>query len=141
MTKYFVDSKVITQGDFDLCWPDPNQALPGQVVEPFIQALADRGTFPLERSLRILLEKSRLAYVPVDKYDTDIELARSFPAQMCRRWCMLPFDRMSKSIMVATANPFNRQATRDLESATHSRLVFYLAPPQEIVKGLKKAFR
>jgi MoxR-like ATPase len=48
---------------------------------------------------------------------------------------------MSKSILVATANPFNRQATKELSEATKSRLLWYLAPPSEIVKNLRKAFR
>jgi hypothetical protein len=45
-------------------------------------------------------------------------LARGFPAEVCRRWCVLPFDRMSKSILVATANPFNQQAAKELAEAT-----------------------
>jgi MoxR-like ATPase len=57
------------------------------------------------------------------------------------RWCVLPFDRMSKSILVATANPFNQQAARELAEATPNRLVWYLATPSELVKNLKKAFR
>jgi tetratricopeptide (TPR) repeat protein len=141
MLKYFVESKVISQGDFDVCWTRPNHQPHGHIFEPFIQVLADRGTLPIERSLKILLEKSRLAFMPVDRYDTDMELARSFPADACRRWCVLPFDRMSKSVLVATANPFNRQACRELEAATNSRLIYYIAPPQDIIKGLKKVFR
>ena len=70
----------------------------------------------------------------------DLDLARSFPAETCQRWCVLPFDRMSKSVLVATANPFNRQAAKDLEGTTLSRLVWYLCPPQDIMKGLKRAF-
>jgi hypothetical protein len=48
---------------------------------------------------------------------------------------------MSKSILVATANPFNKQAAIELEQATPQRLLWYLAPPQEILKALQKAFR
>src|SRR5437762_2565502 len=43
MHKLFVESKVISQGDFDLCWPSSHAAPPpGTVIEPFIQVLADR---------------------------------------------------------------------------------------------------
>ena len=74
---------------------------------------------PIEKSLRLISDKSRVAYLPLEKYELDIELARSFPADVCRRWCVLPFDRMSKSILVATANPFNQQAAKELAEATH----------------------
>ena len=141
MFSLFVESKVVTNGDFDLCWPPPPPAKPGKVVDPFIQVLAERGTVPIEHSLKLLLEKSRLGYVPMDKYDVDIELIRSFPADLCRRWCVLPFDRMSKSILVATANPYNRQAAKEMEDAARCRLIWYVSPPPEIIRGVKKAFR
>ncbi|HMP81561.1 MAG TPA: hypothetical protein PKA41_02490 [Verrucomicrobiota bacterium] len=141
-TKLFVDSKIITAGDFDLCWHTSDlSAPPNGVAEPFIQVLADKNILPLDKSLRLLVERAHIGFMPLDKYDVDIDLIRSFPADVCRRWCILPFDRMSKSIMVATANPFNQQAVRELAETTPSRLLWYLAPPQEIVKNLNKVFR
>ena len=141
MYKLFVDSRIISPSDFEVCWPRAWEAPPGSTVDAFIQTLGDRGTFLVEKSLKLLCEKSRLAYVPIEKYDVDFELARTFPGESCRRWCVLPFDQMSKSVLVATANPYNRQAAKELETATNARLLWYLAPPQEIVRALKKCFR
>jgi tetratricopeptide (TPR) repeat protein len=142
MHKFFVEGKIISAGDFDLCWTTPDLSVPpAEVTDPFIQVLADKGIVPSEKSLKLLADKSRLAYLPLDKYDVDLDLARSFPPEPCRRWCVLPFDRMSKSILVATANPFNRQAAKELGEATQSRLLWYLVPPSEIVINLRKAFR
>jgi hypothetical protein len=142
MRKAFVDSKIISAGDFDLCWTTPDlSAPPTGVAEPFIQVLADKGIVLSEKSLKLLVERTRLAYLPLEKYDVDLDLTRTFPAGICRRWCVLPFDRMSKTILVATANPFNRQAAKELGDATQSRLLWYLTTPSEIVANLRKAFR
>jgi tetratricopeptide (TPR) repeat protein len=142
MHKLFVESKLITQGDFDLCWQTPNMHLPpGRPLDPFVQLLADKGTLFLDKALKLLSEKARLGYLPLDKYDVDLDLARSFPIETCQRWCVLPFDKMSKSVLVATANPFNRQAAKELEAATQARLLWYLAPPADIIKWLRRAFR
>ena len=142
MYKLFVESKLITTGDFDLCWPKPDLSQPPvAVVEPFVQVLADKGILPVEKSLKILSDKSRLAYLPLNLYDIDMDLARSFPAATCQRWCVLPMDRMSKSILVSTANPFNQQASKELAEATGQRLLWYLVPPAELVKNIRKAFR
>ncbi len=142
MHKLFVDSKVITGGDFDLCWPkvDPGSP-PHGVIEPFIQVLADKEILPTERSLKLLCDKSRFAYLPLQAYDLDMDLARSFPAATCQRWCVLPFDRLSKSILVATTNPFNQLAAKELIQATGQRLLWYLVPPGELIKNVRKAFR
>jgi hypothetical protein len=142
MHKVFVDSKLISQGDFDLCWPSTSATPPpGTVVDPFVQVLADKGILPMEKSLKLLSDKSRFAFLPLQLYDLDVELARAFPASTCQRWCVLPFDRMSKSVLVATANPFNQQAGRELATASGQRLLWYLVPPGELTKYIRKIFR
>lgn len=142
MRKIFVDQKVISAGDFDLCWQTPDLSAPANgIAEPFIQVLADKGIMPADKSLKLLADKTRLPFIPLDKYDVDMELARSFPAATCRRWCVMPFDRMSKSIMVATANPFNQQVIRELSEVIPNRLLWYLVSPEDLVKNLRRAFR
>ena len=142
MQKIFVDGKLISPGDFDSMWPAPDLAEPpANVIEPFIQVLADKGIVPLDKSLKLVCERSRLGYLPLERYDVDIELSRSFPREVCQRWCILPFDRMSKSVLVATANPFNKQAAWELENATKNRLLWYMCPPAELVKAVRKVFR
>jgi tetratricopeptide (TPR) repeat protein len=142
MHKIFVDTKIITAGDFDLCWVKQDLAIPPNgVVEPFVQILSDKGILPLEKALKVICDHSRLGYIPMQSYDIDIDLARSFPAETCQRWCIMPFDRMSKCILVATTNPFNQQAAKDLSEATPNRLLWYIVSPTELVKTLRKAFR
>lgn len=142
MHKIFVESKVISAGDFDTCWRTPElNGAQTDVVEPFIQVLNDKGLLPVDKSLKLLVDKSRTCYLQFERYDVDMDLLRGFPADVCRRWCVVPFDRMSKSILVATANPFNQQAAKELAEATSHRLLWYLAAPAELTQTLRKAFR
>jgi hypothetical protein len=142
MRKIFVDSKLISAGDFDLCWRVPDLAVvPPDVVEPFIHILHEKNLLHIEKSLKLLSDKARTAFMPLDRYEVDTDLTRGFPADVCRRWCVLPFDRMSKAILVATANPFNQQATKELAEATSHRLLWYLATPSELISTLRRAFR
>ncbi len=142
MYKIFVDSRIITAGDFDLCWRNVDLTLtPSDPVEPFIQMLHEKGILLVDKSLKLLSDKSRVAYLPLDRYDVEMDLTRGFPADVCRRWCVLPFDRMSKAILVATANPFNQQAAKELAEATTHRLLWYIASPTDIIANLRKAFR
>jgi hypothetical protein len=142
MYKIFVESKVIAQGDFELCWIKQDLSVPpNKVFEPFIQILTDRGLLPLEKSLKIISDKLRVGYLPIDRYDLDAELVRSCPAAILQRWCVLPFDHMSKSVLVATANPFNKQAAAELEEVLKRRLIWYLASPPELLKTVRKLAR
>ena len=141
MQKIFVDGKLISAAEFKTLWRTPDlHETPRAVSDPFIRILAEQGLVPLDTSLKLICERSRLGFLPLDRYDIDVELARSFPRDACQRWCMLPFDRMSKSVLVATANPFNKQAVWDLENATKNRLMWYVCPPVELQKAIQKAF-
>ena len=142
MHKIFVDGKILAAADFDLCWHTPDLfSAPTDVNEPFIQVIADKGLMQIDAALKLLSDRTRVAFLPLEKYVLDIELPRSFPADTCRRWSVLPFDRMSKSVLVATANPFNQQAAKELAEATNNRLLWYLVPPVDLVKNLRKVFR
>jgi hypothetical protein len=142
MYKYFVEAKLLTAGDFDACWPAPSLTTPpNKTVEPFIHNLSERQLMPVDKSLKILADRSRLAYIPLDRYELDIELVRSASREICQRWCVAPFDKMSKSVLVATANPFNKQAAADLEASLRHRLLWYLATPADLIRVLGKAYR
>jgi len=142
MHKIFVESKLISSANFDLYWSTPDLSAPPRgVPDPFIQVLADKGLLPIEKSLKLLVDKTRIAFLPLNAYDIDIDLARGFPPAICQRWCILPFDRMSKSILVATANPFNQQAAKELAGATPHRLLWYLVSPSELLKTVRKVYR
>jgi tetratricopeptide (TPR) repeat protein len=142
MYKIFVDSKILTPADFDLHWHTPELSTqPTDVHEPFLQVIAEQGLIQIDAALKLLSDRTRVAILPLEKYDLDMDLARSFPAATCRRWSVLPFDRMSKSVLVATANPFNQQAAKELAEATNNRLLWYLVPPLELIKNLRNVFR
>ncbi len=141
MRQIFVDGKIINSEDFEKIWPIPSTPLPGQIPEPFLQVMADKEIMPIDQSIKLVLEKSRAGFIPIEKYDVDLELARSFPAVVCQKWCVLPFDKMSKTTLVATANPFNKQAQKEVEAALESRVQWYFAKPAELVKTLRKAYR
>ncbi len=140
--RVFVESRAIVAGDFDLCWAGPDYGAPaGTIWEPFVQRLADRNIMTIDAALKLIADRGRFPYLPLERYDSDMDLTRTFPAEVCQRWCVLPFDRMSKTVLVATTNPFNRAAAVELEQATRQRLLWYLASPVEIIKTLRKAFR
>jgi tetratricopeptide (TPR) repeat protein len=142
MYKIFVESRVIAQGDFELCWVQQDLTkTPEKIVEPFVQLLMDKGILPLEKALKIVSDKHRSAFLPLERYDIDVELARSFPSEILQRWCVLPFDRMSKSVLIATCNPFNKRVSAELEEATKQRFLWYLASPLDLMRALRKVVR
>ncbi len=141
MRKLFVDGKHISASEFEMCWPALNADNGANVSSPFIQQLAEKNMMNIEKSLKLLIDKSRLAYLPLELYDVHIDTARAYPAALCRRWCILPFDRIGKLVLVATTNPFNARAVKELQDAVPGRVQWYLAAPNDLTREIKKTFR
>jgi tetratricopeptide (TPR) repeat protein len=141
MRKLFVDGKHIADAEFDLCWPSPDAVKGPNVAVPFIQQLHEKNVMNIEKSLKLLVDKSRLGYLPLELYDVHIDTSRAYPAAVCRRWCVLPFDRVGKVVLVATTNPFNARAMKELQDAHPGRIQWYLAAPAELTREIKKVFR
>ena len=82
MYKIFVESKIITAGDFDLCWRNVDLTRRRRMWwSRSSRRLHEKGIFLIDKSLRLLSDKSRVAYLPLDRYDVDMDLARGFPAE------------------------------------------------------------
>src|SRR5579864_9090185 len=78
MHKIFVEGKIITAGDFDLCWVAPDlSGKPDGVSDPFIILLAQKGIMTSDKALKILSDRSRVGFIPLERYDLDMDLART----------------------------------------------------------------
>jgi len=141
MRKLFVDGKHISASEFEMCWPSPTAVNGTNIMTPFVQQLAEKNMMNIEKSLKLLIDKSRLGYLPLELYDVHIDTARTYPAEVCRRWCVLPFDKVGKVTLVATTNPFNARAQKELQEARPGRIQWYLAAPGDLTREIKKVFR
>jgi hypothetical protein len=112
----------------------------GGICASLIQVIAKEFNVPVEASLDLIAAKSRTPVLPLEHYDWDVEITRRFPAALCRRWCVVPFDQMSEATLIATANPFNRQAEDELLKAGARSVLWYLSPPRQLVQALRRAF-
>lgn len=141
MQKLFVGGNHISSSEFDLCWPKLDEIASGTIATTFIQSLLEKNMMPLEKALKLILDKSRIGYLPLEMYDIQIDLARSYSADVCRRWCVLPIDQIGKTVLAATTNPFNVRAAHELQQSQSHRIQWYLAAPADLTREIQKAFR
>jgi tetratricopeptide (TPR) repeat protein len=94
-----------------------------------------------EDVLTLLLNKSMLPFLPLANYDVERETASLLSLEMCWQFCIVPFDQISRCLLVATANPFQAAAKRTVETALRVNLFWYVAAPADIVNTLRRAHR
>ena len=141
MQRVFVEGRLASATEFAECWTASAATPPERVSDPFVQLLSHRGGLAVDKSLQAICSHGRTPFINLDRYDVDVELAKTFPREVCRRLCVLPMDKMSKAVFVATANPFNKRAEEELRQFTAYRIVWYLAMPNDLHRLIEKIYR
>ncbi|MSR65339.1 MAG: hypothetical protein EXS18_06105 [Verrucomicrobiae bacterium] len=105
-----------------------------------VQVFTDRGLLSPEQSIAFITEKSNLAYMPLSIYDVVPDTVRLLPRDIAFKNCTVPFDRISHTLLMATANPFDERAKKAAQKVLDYNLQWYACNPQEITQILKDVY-
>jgi tetratricopeptide (TPR) repeat protein len=103
------------------------------------QLLIDEQLIKLEDFLSLLVDRSGLPYLPLSTYDVDRDAVCLLPRELCFENCIVPFDLISRSVLIATANPFDLQLRSQAEVMLAYNVFWYVTSPEEIHTALRRA--
>jgi tetratricopeptide (TPR) repeat protein len=95
----------------------------------------------LDAVLSALIDRTKFAYVPLEYYDTDRQIAPMLPEALTLGRLFVPFDLVSRTIMVACCNPFDSAGRDAVQQSVDYTVSWYLARPAAIVKTLQGIYR
>lgn len=79
-------------------------------------------------------------YLPLANYEIDPEVLNSVPESLCRKFCLIPIDKIGKSLTLAMANPLSLQATEDVELITGCTVQIFVSTATEIKQSIDKYY-
>ncbi len=79
-------------------------------------------------------------YLPLANYEIDSEVIRSVPKNLCQQYCLVPIDKIGKSLTLAMSNPLNTQAVEDVEVITGCIVQVFVATATEIRQAIDKYY-
>ena len=103
------------------------------------QLMADDQIAKMEDILMVLCDKSGLPYLPLSIYDVDRDIASLLPQEWCWKLCLVPFDQISRSVLIATANPFAQQIRQRIATMLNQNVFWYVSSPADIAGALRHA--
>ncbi len=119
-----------------------NDALePGMLGASLIHEIVRLGGADLENVLCGILDRTKFAYIPLDCYDVDRQVAKMLPETLALGRLMVPFDVLSRTVMIATANPFDAQGKEAAQQMLDYSIQWHLAAPEAIFRVLGQAYR
>lgn len=88
-----------------------------------------------------IVERAKYAYIPLENYDVDRQIVKLLPESITLGRLVIPFDIVSRTMMVAVENPFDAGAKAAAEQAVDYHIQWYMATPSAIRKVLRDAYR
>jgi hypothetical protein len=119
-----------------------NKDLSGQALAAsLLDQLCKEDTARLEAVLSALIDRTKFAYVPLEYYDIDRQIAPMLPDYLTVGRLFVPFDLVSRTVMVACCNPFDSTGREAFQQSVDYTVAWYLARPAAIVKNLQSIYR
>ena len=113
----------------------------GNVGASLIDEISRRGSIDVETLLCGILDRSKFAYIPLEYYDVDRSIVKMLPENLTMSRLIVPFDIMSRTVMIATANPFDALGKDAVQQLLDYHVQWHVASPQSIVKVIGETYR
>jgi Type II secretion system (T2SS), protein E, N-terminal domain len=119
-----------------------NKNLQGQTLAAsLLVELCGANTDKIDQIISCLLDRTKGAFIPLEYYDFDRQLARMLPDNLTLGRLCVPFDLISRTIMVACCNPFDAAGRAAVQQSLDYTVSWYLARPAAIERTLQDVYR
>ena len=121
---------------------EANKELHGQAMAAsMLEELCREKPQQLDAVLSALIDRTKFAFVPLEYYDTDRQIAPMLPEYLTLGRLFVPFDLVSRTIMVACCNPFDSAGREAVQQSVDYTVSWYLARPSAITQTLRAVYR
>ena len=119
-----------------------NKDLSGQgLAVSLLDHLCKDNVDRLETVLSALIDRTKFAYVPLEYYDLDRQIAPMLPEHLTLGRMFVPFDLVSRTMMVACCNPFDSAGREAVQQSVDYTVMWYLARPGALIRSLQSIYR
>lgn len=97
--------------------------------------------FATERDIaQALTSQYGFPYLPLANYEIDEDVIKAVPENVCRQFCLIPIDKIGKSLTLAMSNPLNYQAAEDVELITGCTVQTFVSTATEVKESIDKYY-
>lgn len=114
---------------------------PNTIASSLIEEICRRGSYETEYLLSGILDRAKFPYAPLEYYDIDRTIVRMLPESLTLGRLIVPFDMMSRTVMIAMANPFDAIGKEAVQQLLDYNVQWHLAAPSAIFRVLKETYR
>lgn len=114
----------------------PGQQIAASLLDEIAKAGVD-----IEALMAGIVDRTKFAYIPLECYDVDRQIVKMLPDNLTLGRLVVPFDIVSRTMMVAIDNPFDAGAKNAVQQSVDYHVQWHLAMPSAIQKVLRDTYR
>ena len=97
--------------------------------------------FATEESIvQALMCQYGFPYLPLSNYEIAPEVVSTVPVNVCQQYCLIPIDKIGKSLTLAMANPLNAHALEDVELMSGCVVQVFVSTATDIKNAIKRYY-
>ena len=94
-----------------------------------------------EPLMAAILDRTKFAYAPLEIYDIDRQIVKMLPENLTLGRRVVPFDVVSRTMMVAIDNPFDTAVKTVVQQTVDYHIQWHLAMPGVLHRILRDSYR
>jgi len=119
-----------------------NENLTGQAIATsLLNEIVVTRVMEMTPLLCAILDRTKFAYIPLECYDVDRQVVKMLPESLTLGRLIVPFDIISRTVMIAMANPFDALGKEAVQQLLDYNIQWHLAAPDAVIKVLKDSYR
>lgn len=79
-------------------------------------------------------------YLPLANYEIAPEVVATVPLDVCRKYCLVPIDKIGRNLTLAMANPLNIEALEDVENISNFSVQAFVSTATEIKSAINRYY-
>lgn len=79
-------------------------------------------------------------YLPLANYEIAPEVVATLTREVCKQHCLVPIDKIGRSLTLAMSNPLNVQALEDVEKVTDCSVQAFVSTATEINNAINRYY-
>jgi type IV pilus assembly protein PilB len=93
-----------------------------------------------EDVVQALTQQYGFPFLPLSNYEISPEVLSSVPVNVCKQYCLIPIDKIGKSLTLAMDNPLNQKALEDVELLTGCVVQAFVSTSSDIKSAIKRYY-
>jgi len=85
-----------------------------------------------------LVVQCHIPYIAVDRYEIDKSVIQTIPADIAKKYRVIPLDRVNDVLSIVMADPIDEVVKVELQKITNCRLAPFIATQSEITKAIHR---